>query len=467
MPLPEALLAEVRQFHRRPSDWFSIEEIKRRDPELEVAARYIQTTTGKELVVPRDKKQLYEKLEDWAARLLEHEVRSCEQKLWELCSENSCVPAAEDDVILRDQMTQYIKTSAEQLKGEIAYVTQYKPDKWSGSWSKLDRTVERLSAEMSVTMLLAGEIMRLEMLDSGYEPVDRTGYAQVRIERFFSTNYSKIPHPFDDNSSLSLPPELLKRAIRLITHVVFRKIEEPRLQGFERKFVSVFLRYLLCSRESSGAVVEQVTALFEPFLKKMSFVFKICDTKGNPVWTLGLDGLIHGLGLSSSDLRGTDYAYWQARPVEDGVLRVAYQLRHKGAHEAHEYAYYEVERHAYFVFAAVVVSCKTLTEANPEVANIVDHQGDVDAVRDLFVRIDELAVGPDGPREGSRGGVVPSRLRKLLGLSSRAQAVWPNCSAALRSLLDSEYTAVKSELTDADRETDIEAYLDSMRGDEY
>jgi len=467
MPLPEALLAKVREFGRSPRDWFSIEEIKGRDPELEVAARYIQKTTGKELIVPRDKKQLYQRLEDWAARLLEHEVRSYEQKISELCSENSFVPTAEDDVILRDEMTRYIKTSAEQPKDEISRVTQYNPDKWYDSWSKLDRTVERLSAEMSVTMLLAGEIARLEMLDSGYEPVDRIGYAQVKIERFFSMNYSKIPHPFDNNNSLSLPSELLKRAIRLITHVVFRKIEEPRLQGFEKKFVNVFLRYLSCSRESSGAVVEQVTALFEPFLKKLSFIFKICDAKGNPVWTLGLEGLIPGLGLSPSDLKKSDHAYWQARSCEDGVLRVAYQLRHKGAHEAHEYAYYELERHAYFVFAALVVSGKILTEANPEVAKIVDHQGDVDAVRDLFVRIEELAVGPDGPRESSRAGVPPSRLRKLLGFSSRAQAVWPNCSADLRSLLESEYASVKSELTDADREADIEAYLDSMRGDEY
>ena len=466
MPLPEALVSEIRQSQRAPRDWFSLEEIKRRDPDLEVAARYIQRTTGRELIVPRDKKQLYERLDDWAARLLEHEVRWYEQKIWELCSENSSVPTPEEDVILRDEMSRYIKASAEQLKEEISRVTEYTPHKYELR-SKLDSTAERLSAEMSVTMLLAGEISRLELLDSGYEPVDRTGYAQTRIERFFSANYSRIPHPFNDKEFLNLPPELLGGVIRLITHVVFRKIEEPRLQGLETRFVSVFLRYLSCSRERSGAVVEQVAALFEPFLKKLAFVFKIDDREGNPVWKSGLDGLIAGLGLSSSDLRKSERAYWQARTVEDGVLRLAYQLRHKGAHEAHEYAYYELERHAYFVFGAVLVSCKVLAECNREIAKVTEHQGDVDAVRELFVRIDELTIGPDGPRERSRTVGPPSRLQKLLSFSSRSQAGWPNCSARLRSLLESEYESVKSELLDADREAHLEAYLDAMRDEEY
>ena len=39
----------------------------------------------------------------------------------------------------------------------------------------------------------------------------------------------------------------------------------------------------------------------------------------------------------------------------DAVFRLAYQLRQKGAHEAHDYPYYERERHAYFVFAARTV----------------------------------------------------------------------------------------------------------------
>ena len=84
MPLPDTLIEEIRELQRRPCDWFSIEEITRRDRNLEVAARYIQETTGRELIIRRDKEGLYKRLEDWGARLLEHEVRSYEQKIWEL-----------------------------------------------------------------------------------------------------------------------------------------------------------------------------------------------------------------------------------------------------------------------------------------------------------------------------------------------------------------------------------------------
>ena len=229
----------------------------------------------------------------------------------------------------------------------------------------------------------------------------------------------------------------------------------------------MFLRYLSCSRESCGAVVEQVSSLWEPFLKKLSFLFAMHNAKGDPVWPFGLDGLVAGLRLSSKDLRETDKAYWQTQSVEDAVLRLAYQLRHKGAHEAHDNPYYEHERNAYFVFAAVVVSCKILIEAFVEIGKLVDEREDVDEVRDLFVRIEELSIGPDGPRLSSSTGVSPSRLQKLLGFSNRAQAVWPNCSAELRRLLESEYLSVRNELSEADREANIQEFIDAQQEDRY
>src|SRR5713101_1433986 len=120
MPLPEPLIAEIRQSQRRPDEWFSIDEIRRRDPDIEIAAKYIVKATGKELIVPRDKKQRYEKLEVWAARLLEHEVRLFEQRMLELCSQNSLVPTSEDEVILVDEIKQFVKTSVERLKQKIS-----------------------------------------------------------------------------------------------------------------------------------------------------------------------------------------------------------------------------------------------------------------------------------------------------------------------------------------------------------
>src|SRR5467141_5037000 len=123
MAIGEVLLADIRGLHRRPSDWFSVAEIERRDPDLKVAARYVRSGTGEELVVPRDGRQIHDQLEVWAARLLEQEVRSYEERLWEFCSENSIVPSIHDDTLLTDDLIQYIDASVKEIEGAIGQYT--------------------------------------------------------------------------------------------------------------------------------------------------------------------------------------------------------------------------------------------------------------------------------------------------------------------------------------------------------
>src|SRR6266566_3307057 len=66
-----------------------------------------------------------------------------------------------------------------------------------------------------------------------------------------------------------------------------------------------------------------------------------------------------------------------------------------------------------FVFGALVVAARILIAARPEVAKAIKHQSEVDSIRDLFVRVDELVERPDGPRIGAETPTVPSRLHKL------------------------------------------------------
>lgn len=63
-----------------------------------------------------------------------------------------------------------------------------------------------------------GELTRLEAADSGYEPLDRIGFAQTKIERFYA-QYHKIPHPFGVTSSLQIALDDLNRAVRLLVYV--------------------------------------------------------------------------------------------------------------------------------------------------------------------------------------------------------------------------------------------------------
>ena len=58
---------------------------------------------------------------------------------------------------------------------------------------------------------------------------------------------------------------------------------EHRLSGYESKFVSTFSRYLICPRDLSASAVEQVAALFEPFLKKLALLFDMRNAENKPI----------------------------------------------------------------------------------------------------------------------------------------------------------------------------------------
>src|SRR5438093_4874765 len=111
MALGDALLADTRRLWRPSAEWFSIAQIEKHDQNLKIAAVYIQKDTGRELVIPRNTHDIHERLDDWASRLLEQEVRSYEERLWEFCSENSAVPSVTDEAALKDGLMQRIDAS--------------------------------------------------------------------------------------------------------------------------------------------------------------------------------------------------------------------------------------------------------------------------------------------------------------------------------------------------------------------
>lgn len=399
MSLPKEVLAEIQGLLRKPSEWFSVPEIRKRRPEL-FASEFVKRATGEHFSVPHQPDQVRRDLESFAAGLLERELRTYEVEIARVLADNSVTPSPADDAVLVSTLAQYAKEAVEEIRSQIRAFVGKTDYELAGAWSKLEETGKRIASELSVTVRLAGEISRLEIVEAGYETPSETGFAQTKIERFCS-QYSKIRHPFNVGQRLELSPVELRNATRLLLYVVFQQVKEHRLTGFESKFVSTFSRYLTCPRDLSASAIEQVAALFDPFLKKLALLFDVRDAANNPIWPNGLDGLTAGLHLTAADLRNADDVYWRTQGVEDAVLRLAYQLRHKGAHEAHEYPYYERERNAYFVFAALLVAAKILIAARPEVAKAIAHQSDVDSIRDLFVRVDELVEGPDGPRVGA------------------------------------------------------------------
>lgn len=465
MPLSKAQLEQIQHLQRPLDEWFSIDEIVKRDQAL-LASHFVHRGSGQEVSFPHAAQDIYRKLEVWASRLLEQELRAYEARIAEKYVVESLTPTSDNDTAVVAIVVLYLQTSVDAIREKIGAFSKYQVQDWENSWSSLRKMARRLRSELSATIPLNGELIRLELAETGYEPLDRVGYTQTKLERFYS-HYGCIPHPFDGTQFLTLPSDELKRAVRLLSYVVFRVVDEPRLSGYENKFVSAFSRYLTCPRDNSSSAVEQVASLFEPFLKKLAFLFDVRGATGNPIWGSGLNDLLPKMLLVTADLKNQDASYWSTQKTEAAVLRVAFQLRHTAAHEAHDHPFYERERNAYFVFAAILIASLTLIKTSSKVLDVVNHQGHVDFVRDLLVKIEELVEGPYGPRLDVDKSANLTRLGKLLKFAERAQEVWPTCSTALAEALDSEYLSVKEELTEEDREADIESYLEDMRGSQY
>src|SRR5262249_40933383 len=157
-----------------------------------------------------------------------------------------------DDAVLVSTLAQYAKEAVEEIRSQIRAFVGKTDYELAGAWSKLEETGKRIASELSVTVRLAGEISRLEIVEAGYETPSETGFAQTKIERFCS-QYSKIRHPFNVGQRLELSPVELRNATRLLLYVVFQQVKEHRLTGFESKFVSTFSRYLTCPRDLSAS----------------------------------------------------------------------------------------------------------------------------------------------------------------------------------------------------------------------
>lgn len=144
--------------------------------------------------------------------------------------DESLTPTTAEDASVLGIVTDYMESTERPIRSAIASFTNHAEEDWERSWSKLRQTAQSLRVELSTNIQLNGELTRLEAADRGYEPLDRIGFAQTKIERFYA-QYQKIPHPFDDKRGLPITSDDLNRAVRLLVYVVFHPVKEPRLSG--------------------------------------------------------------------------------------------------------------------------------------------------------------------------------------------------------------------------------------------
>ena len=134
MPLPQEVFAEIQGLLRKPSEWFSVSELRKHRPELFVTefiqkprdfmSTQAQTTapTDRILSFPHPPDQVYRDLEAYAAGLLERELCSRELAIAGLLADNSVTPSAEEDLVIVSTLTEYTKAAVDEIRAKFVTI---------------------------------------------------------------------------------------------------------------------------------------------------------------------------------------------------------------------------------------------------------------------------------------------------------------------------------------------------------
>lgn len=175
MPLSKAQLEEIRHCQRPLDAWFSIEEIAKRDQDV-LASHFVHRGSGQEVSFPHAAQDIYRKLEVWASRLWEQDFRAYEARIAEKYAVESLTPTSDDDTAVVAIVMLYLQTSVEAIREMIGAFSKYQVQDWESSWSSLRKMARHLRSELFASIALNGELIRLELAETGYEPLDRVGY---------------------------------------------------------------------------------------------------------------------------------------------------------------------------------------------------------------------------------------------------------------------------------------------------
>src|SRR5215472_12094833 len=110
MALAKEVLAEIHGLLQKPSEWFSIPEIRKRRPQL-FATEFVKKGTGDVFSVRHQPDHVRRDLEAFAAGLIERQLRAYEIEVSRVLAENSMVPSPDDDAVIVGILTQYVNAA--------------------------------------------------------------------------------------------------------------------------------------------------------------------------------------------------------------------------------------------------------------------------------------------------------------------------------------------------------------------
>lgn len=127
-----------------------------------------------------------------------------------------------------------------------------------------------------------------------------------------------------------------------------------QLEGLSLRFYDSFAAYFSCNRINKGELINAFSNMvkcFEPYVKKVASI-----KAGDPKYiNMSLNAEVISRAVSfSSDVNKHQDAYWSGKPVHEACVRSVFPFRHMEAHEARDYASFEMDRVVHYMFASII-----------------------------------------------------------------------------------------------------------------
>jgi hypothetical protein len=167
--------------------------------------------------------------------------------------------------------------------------------------------------------------------------------------------YRELNHPYSSQKKVSINISDLEISLDILDSVLSIESEEKSFQGLKDQFYSAFTNYLRLPRNEIGSLcnnIDKLSALIDPFLKKVAFYFlpneKITIKNGRsiPLWkTSQYADILEALKIIKvKEIQKKEISYWERQQADLAILREAFTARQKGVHESRIHNLEELEK---------------------------------------------------------------------------------------------------------------------------
>jgi hypothetical protein len=173
------------------------------------------------------------------------------------------------------------------------------------------------------------------------------------IREYLIHHFSAVSSPFS-KTVVKLSKSDLQKAAEKLFEYLDTDVGLKQLEGLSLRFYDSFAAYFSCNRINKGELINAFSNMvkcFEPYVKKVASI-KARDPKYTKM-SLNTE-VISRAASFSSDVNKHQDDYWNSKPVHEASIRLVFPFRHMEAHEARDYASFEMDRIVHYMFASII-----------------------------------------------------------------------------------------------------------------